>query len=248
MAALKTSGIGDRFYIDGFDASGDTQQLNKISGGPNPLNVTDITQGGYARLGGELGGEINWASFWDVAANQAHANLSGLTRSSRIVSYFHQPTAVGADAASMVAKQIGYDPNRQADGMLTAALAAQNSDGYPLEWGVALTAGIRTDTGATNGASVDGLAATSFGAQAYLHVFGVTGTSVTVKLQDSADNTTFADISGAAFLAATTAGAQRLALTAGSTVRRYVRAVTTGTFTNAQFAVNFVRNVAAVSY
>lgn len=248
MVAVKTSGIGDRFYIDGFDASGDTQQFGKIGGGPSPLVVTDITQGGYARLGGELGGEINWTSYWDVTANQAHANLSTLTRSSRIVSYFHQPTVIGADAASMVAKQIGYDPTRGTDGMLTAALASQNSDGYPLEWGNALTIGIRTDTTATNGASLDGLAATSFGAQAYLHVFSVTGTSVTVKLQDSADNSTFADITGAAFIAATTSGAQRLALTAGSTVRRYVRAVTTGTFTNAQFAVNFIRNQVAVAY
>ncbi len=248
MAAVKTSGIGDRYFIDGFDASGDTQQFGKIGGGNSPLDVTDITQGGRARLGGLLGGEINWTSLWDVSAGQAHANLSTLTRSSRIVSYFHQPTAIGADAASMVVKQIGYDPTRAANGMLTAALASQNSDGYPLEWGYGLTAGIRTDTTATNGASLDGGAATSFGAQAYLHVFSVTGTSVTVKLQDSADNSTFADITGAAFIAATTSGAQRLALATNATVRRYVRAVTTGTFTNAQFAVNFIRNATLIGY
>lgn len=248
MAAVKTSGVGDRFYIDGFDASGDTQQLARIGGGPAALDFTDITQGGHARQGGMLTGEINWTSFWDVTAGQAHSQLSTLTRSSRIVSYFHQPTAIGADAASMVAKQIGYDPRREANGMLTAALASQNSDGYPLEWGYSLTAGTRTDTTATNGASLDGGAATNFGAQIYLHVFSVTGTSVSVKLQDSADNTTFADLSGAAFLAATAAGAQRIALATNATVRRYVRAVTTGTFTNAQFAVNFVRNTVAVSY
>lgn len=244
----KTSGIGDRFYVDGYDLSGDTQQVGRVGGGPAALDFTDITQGGHARLGGMLAGEINWTSFWDVTANQAHARFSTLPRGSVIVSYFHQPTAIGADAASHVAKQIGYDPQRQGTGMLTAALASQSSDGYPLEWGSALTAGIRTDTTATNGASLDGGASTSFGAQAYLHVFGVTGTSVTVKLQDSADNSSFADITGAVFIAATGPGAQRLALTAGSTVRRYVRAVTTGTFTNAQFAVNFIRNAVAVTY
>lgn len=248
MAAVKTSGIGDRFYIDGFDASGDTQKLDRISGGSAALDVTDITQGGHARLGGELGGQLNWTSFWDVSAGQAHSQLSTLTRNSRIVSYHHQPTAIGADMASMVVKQIGYDPTRAANGMLTAAIATQNSDGYPLEWGNGLTAGIRTDTGATNGASLDNGAATNFGAQIYLHVFAVTGTSVTVKLQDSADNATFADLAGATFLAATTVGAQRIALATNATVRRYVRAVTTGTFTNAQFAVNLVRNIATVSY
>lgn len=248
MAAVKTSGIGDRFFVDGFDVSGDVNSLGRIGGGPGVLDVTDITQSGRARLGGELGGELNWVSYWDVTANQAHAVLSGLTRGSRIVSYFHQPGTIGSDCASMVAKQIGYDPTRAADGALTAALATQNSDGYPLEWGFALTPGIRTDTTATSGASYDAGAATNFGGQIYLHVFTVTGTSVTVKLQDSADNSTFADVTGGAFIAATTNGAQRIALTAGSTVRRYVRIATTGTFSNAQFVVNFVRNQTAVAY
>lgn len=242
----KTSGIGDRFFVDGSDLSGDTNALSRIGGGPAPIDVTDITQGGHARLGGELAGELSWTVFWDVTAGQAHAVLSTLTRSSRIASYFHQPTAVGTDCASLVAKQIGYDPNRAAGGAVTAAIAAQSSDGYPIEWGLALTAGIRTDTTATNGVSLDGGAATTFGAQAYLHVFGVTGTSVTVTLQDSADNSTFANITGGAFIAATTSGAQRLALT--GTIRRYVRAITSGTFTNAQFAVNFVRNPVAIGY
>jgi hypothetical protein len=243
----KTSGIGDRFYVNGSDLSGDTNAVTKIGGGPAAIDVTDITQAGHARLGGELGGEINWTSFWDVTAGQAHSVLSALPRTSIIVSYFHQPTAVGADCASIVAKQIGYDPNRTAGGALTAALASQSSDGYPVEWGYSLTPGIRTDVAATNGASLDsGVVSTTFGAQAYLHVFAVTGTSVTVTLQDSADNSTFANITGGAFIAATTAGAQRLALT--GTVRRYVRAITTGTFTNAQFAVNFVRNATAIGY
>jgi Bbp16-like protein len=105
---------------------------------------------------------------------------------------------------------------------------------------------VRTDTGATAGASLDGGASTAFGAQAYLHVMApFTGTDVTVKLQDSADNATFADVASGAF-AQTTAGQtwQRIALTNTATLRRYVRAttITTGGFTSASFAVVLVRN------
>lgn len=244
MTALKTSGIGDNFFVDGFDLSGDTQQLGRVGGGPVVIDQTDITQGAHARVGTLLGGEINWTSYFDKGIGQAHAALSGITTVDRIVTYAHQPAAgIGSAAASHVCKQIGYDPNRGNDASLTVGVASQ-STGWPLEWGQALTLGIRTDTAATNGASLDfGAVSTLFGLQAYLHVFAVTGTSVTVKLQDSADNATFADITGTGFIAATTGGAQRLQTGRTATVRRYVRAVTTGTFSNAQFFCHFIRNV-----
>jgi hypothetical protein len=248
MTAVKTSGLGDRLFVGGYDLGGDTQSFGRIGGGPAPLVMTDITQSGFARQGGILGGEINWVSYLDKQANQAHAILSPLPRTSAIVTYAHQPAAIGSAMASMYAKQIGYDPTRGNDGMLTIAVATQNAEGYPLEWGQALTVGKRNDTTATNGTALDGGASTAFGAQAYLHVFGVTGTSVTVKLQDSADNSSFSDIASGAFTAATGVGAQRIALPAGATVRRYVRAVTSGTFTSATFAVNFVRNEVAVAF
>jgi hypothetical protein len=80
-------------------------------------------------------------------------------------------------------------------------------------------------------------------------VFAVTGTSVTVTLQDSADNVTFANITGGAFTAATGITAQRLASPgATDTVRRYVRAITTGTFTVGNFNLMFVRNATVVTF
>lgn len=93
---------------------------------------------------------------------------------------------------------------------------------------------------------------TGFGAQAYLQVTGFVGTDVTVKLQDSADNVTFADLAGAAFGQVTAANqGQRLALSNSATVRRYVRAstVTTGGFTSVSFAVMLNRNpIAGVTF
>lgn len=85
---------------------------------------------------------------------------------------------------------------------------------------------------------------TDFGWNSYLNVFAFTGTDATVKLQDSADNVTFADLAGGAFAQVTTApGAQRIAGAVTATVREYVRAVsvTSGGFASLTFAVSFGR-------
>lgn len=94
---------------------------------------------------------------------------------------------------------------------------------------------------------------TAFGAQAYLQVFSFAGTDATVKIQDSADGVTFADLAGAAFTQITTTSpqAQRLVVTNTATVRRYLRAstVTTGGFTSLVFGVMVNRNpIAGVSF
>jgi hypothetical protein len=89
----------------------------------------------------------------------------------------------------------------------------------------------------------------AFGAQAYLQVTGFTGSSVTVAVQDSADGTTYAAVTGLTFTAVTAAPAwQRLATAGNATLRRYVRAVTTGTFSSATFAVVVDRNLGVTAF
>lgn len=241
----KQSGLGDRCFVGGYDLSGDIGSIQRVAGGPAALDVTGIDKSGYERIGGTRDGGIDFTAWFNDAAGASHTILSTLPTTDRIVTYF-RGAAIGNAAASCVAKQIGYDGTRAADGQLTHTVNAQ-ANGYGCEWGLQLTAGKRTDTAATNGTSVDyGAVSTAFGLQAYLHVFSFTGTSVTVKLQDSADNSSFSDITSAAFTAATGVTSERIAVT--GTVRRYVRAVTTGTFSNAVFAVQFSRNETAVVF
>lgn len=244
----KQGGLGDALYYAGYDLSGDVQSLGNIGGGPAVLDFTDITQAANARQGGLRDGRIEWTSFFNpgVAANAAHTVLSALPRGDVLLTY-GRGTTLGSPAACLNGKQINYDPTRGADGSLLIAVSGQASS-YGLEWGKLLTAGLRTDTAATNGTSVDTLAATSFGAQAYLQVSAFTGTDVTVKIQDSADNTTFTDVTGLAFAQITAApGTQRIAIANTATVRRYVRAstVTTGGVTSVSFAVVINKNECA---
>ena len=240
---MKSSGLGDRLYVGGFDLSGNIGSIQRVGGGPMALDLTDITQSGYGRAGGLRTGAIDFTAWFDPAAARAHARFSTLPRTDVIATY-GRGNALGAPSASCNGMQIGYDGTRAADGSLSFAVSIQ-SDGFGIEWGRQLTAGLRTDTTATNGASLDNGASSAFGGQFYLHLVAFTGTSVVVKIQDSADNATFADLTSAAFTSAAGVTSERIAIANNATVRRYLRVVTTGTFTNASFIVNGIRNETA---
>ena len=243
----KQSGLGMRGFVGGYDLSGDITALGTIRGGHAVIDVTGIDKSAYERIGGLRDGEISFTSAFNTAANQEHPALSPLPTTDVHV-MVATGAAIGTETACCVAKQVNYDPTRGQDGQFAFAVQAL-PNAYGVEWGNLLTAGVRTDTTATNGTGYDGTASTSFGWQAYLQVFSFTGTSCTVTLQDSADNASFAGFTGSAFTAATGRTTERLQSSSGTaTVRRYVRAVTTGTFSSCAFAVTFVRNQTLVAF
>lgn len=249
----KESGLGDMLIVHGYNASGDIQQLGEIGGGPALLPFTGIDKSAMERKGALLSGRFTMTTFFnsDLVTPATHQKLSALPRTDVILTYGHT-TQLGWPAASLVSKQINYDPTRGDDGSLTFGVSAE-SNGYGVEWGRQLTAGVRTDTAATNGTGIDTTASASFGAQAYLQVGEFTGTDATVKIQDSADNVSFADVAGLAF-AQITGGApygERISVSNTTTIRRYVRAVTvtTGGFSSLSFSVNFIKNeIAGVTF
>lgn len=244
----KQSGLGQNFYVDGYNISGDVGSIDSLGSPMDVQEMTGIDKSGYERVGLLRDGALEFTSFFNPTAGQEHTALSSLPTAARLVTWTAQGTSIGHAAASLQCKQVGYDWKREDSGALTISTECQ-ADSYGLEWGQLLTAGVRTDTTATSPATgLDTTASLAFGLQAYLHVFAFTGTSVTIKLQDSADNATFADITSGAFTAVTALGAQRIAIATGATVRRYVRVITTGTFSNVQFSVNLVKNTSAVIF
>lgn len=238
------SGLGDNLYVDGYDISGDIGSLSNIGSPIAVLNKTGIDKSAMKRIHGLGDGALEFAAFHNDDPGQAHPVLKTLPRTDRIVTYC-RGTSLGSPSASMVAKQISYDPNRGDDGDLTYTIQCV-ANGYGLEWGRLLTAGKRTDTSATNGSSLDlgSVSPGAFGGQMFVHLFSFTGTSVTVKVQESSDNGSgdaFADVVGATSGALSAVGAVRVA-TGAINIERYLRVVTTGTFSNAVFAVHFLRN------
>lgn len=241
----KQSGLGDNLYVQGVDLSGDIGSLSNIHGGNSPIDVTAINKSGFERLGGQRDGGMQFVSYFNDSAASAFQTLKTLPRTDVIMSYF-RGQALGGPVAALNAKQLNYDPTRDQGGSLTLVTEGQ-ANGFGLEWGLQLTPGVKTDVSAANGTGVDTGGSLSFGGQAYLHVFAVVGTSLTVKIQDSADNVTFADVTGFTFtvVAAGAVAAERLSLSNTATIRQYVRAISTGTFSAAKFAVQLSKNPTA---
>jgi hypothetical protein len=309
----KTGGLGDHFYVGGFDVSGDVNAVGQLGGGPPLLDVTAINKSANERIGGLRAADWQFTSFFEytpavsapgfpatgvavvstyaypvlvtiaagtvtgvtvngnsvgsadgtyllpslgsiavtytgsptwtwVAVGGIHSALGTLPTADQIVTYF-RGGALQSPAASISGKQINYDPTRDNAGNLTLAVEVQ-SDGYGMEWGEQLTAGVRQDTTATTSAAITDTAGTAFGAQAYVHLIGIIGTSATITISHCTT-------SGGSYtsLMATTAmasaGAQRLSVSNTTTVNRYLKVATSGTFTWAAFAVDFVRNPVA---
>jgi hypothetical protein len=313
-AVAKTAGLGDNFYIGGYDLSGDVASLERISGGPALIDVTAINQSASSRIGGLRDGDMQFTTHFNnspaastpsvpastVAQANQYANavlvtitggtmtnvsvngstvgtgagtyvlpalgsitmtytvaptwawtavggehnvLSVLPRADEIASYL-RGTALGNPAACVNGKQINYDPTRANTGALTTKVEVQAS-GFGLEWGIQVTAGLRTDTTATTGAAYDLGAGSTFGAQAYLQLVEFAGTSVDVKVTHATTSggsyTTLID-----FGALTAIGAVRGS--AAGTVNEFLKITTTGTFTYAVFSVVFMQNQSAVAF
>lgn len=310
----KTSGLGDNFYIGGYDLSGDVASLDQIGGGPALLDVTPINVSAHARIGGLRDGSMQFTTFFEnssavsspavpattvaqvstynfpvlvtvtggtmtnvtvngvtvgtgagtyllpalgsitmtysvaptwawVLVGTGHNALSALPRTDDIASYFRGSTLLNP-AACCIGKQLNYDGTRDNSGNFTLKCEVQ-ANGFGIEWGKQITAGLRTDTTATTGSAVDQGAGSTFGAQAYLQLVGFVGTSVDVKVRHcTTSGGTYADLIDFGSLAAI--GAVRG--TAAGTVNEFLKVVTSGTFTYAKFAVMFVQNSSAVVF
>lgn len=242
----KESGLGNQLYLDGFDLSGDSNSIGRISKSLAVLDFTGIDKSAKERKAGVLDGALDWKSFW----NPTNANLAlddTFARVDRVASFFHRAT-LATIAASIVCKQVDYKPTRSQDGSLLSDVKTE-ANAFWLDWGLACTAGKRSDTGATNGTGVDFQnegAPANFGLQAYLQVFSFTGTSVTITLQGSSDNgggDAYANITGGSFSVVSSAPqSQRIATARNQAIERWVRVVTTGTFSQCTFAVHVTVN------
>lgn len=116
------------------------------------------------------------------------------------------------------------------------------SDGQ-FDCGVALH-DLTPETAALNFSSVDEAVATANGGVGHLHVSAVSGTTpnATIKIQHSVDNSAWSDL--ITFTAVTAVTSQRVELSAGTTVNRYVRGIIsafTGTTPSATFTMSFAR-------
>lgn len=243
----KSSGLGDRLFVGGYDISGDVGSLSRIGGGMTTQDVTGIDKSAFERLGLLRDGAVEYSGFFNDSPTQAHQTLKGLPTADVPVVYC-RGALLGNQAAGMVSKQVNYDWNREADGSIGFEVQAL-ANGTGLEWGQQLTGGMRNDTGAATLTALDMLAQTNFGGALYIQVQSFTGTTVQFVCQDSADNTTFTNVAGLSVSGVTAAPfAIRIPTTLTTTpLRRYARMATIGTLTQMTWSAILIKNETAVA-
>ena len=238
----KSSGLGTLLFARGFDLSGDIGSIGTLSTPSAKLDVSGINATGHERIYGRHDGALTFNAFFNDATDQEHLILRAKNSGADTIMSWYYGSAIGNPAYSIDAKQTDYAWTEGADGSLEATINAL-ANGRGGDWCKMLTAGKRTDTGATNGASLDSavVGGTAFGLAAYLHVFSFTGTSMTAAIQESSNDgagDAFAAVAGMTFTAATAVTSQHL-VTSSLTlaVERYLRVATTGTFNPCTFAI-----------
>ena len=240
----KKSGLGQEFYIHGYDLSGDVGSLDGASGTRELLDVTSISKSATERLVGRSSATLGFNTWFDDEAEKEHAALSGLVTTDRVV-LWAMGGATGDVACAFPAKQLNYDASVGGDGSLSFSVGCE-SNGVAMDWCDLLTDGQVTHASAGSNTSRDDGAATSSGLVAYLEMVDAASGTPTVVIQESSDNgsadawTTILSFSAVGYASAPTA--ERV--TVSGAVERYLRVTTTGTFSNADFIVATRRGTA----
>lgn len=249
----KRSGIGARFFWNGIDVSGDIGAVGAISS-PKAAQVnTGLNSEGVERVQLRTDGRLGFTGFFNDggAANRAAAAGSSFHEWSKmtatdIVLALSIGASLGSECAVLVSQQATLDVARPGDGSLGVSAEGMAARGYPLEWAKLITAGQITHASAT---SSTGLveSQTAYGGVGYLFYEERDSGTPTFVIEDSADTTNGVDGTWGTLLTfAGTGGAtsfgERKEVT--GTIEKGLRATTTGTFVNADFAMAFRRGTA----
>lgn len=227
-------GKGAAVLVDEFDLSA---FLNTFDGAATADTAEVTTFGSSAKsyVAGTKDATISLGGFFDGSVGAVDEVLQAALGSSALISLAPAGVATIGNRCSLAdCLATSYAVSATVGDAVSVTAEAQVTGG--MLPGVVLASLIaRTATGQT--ASVDNGASTSNGAKAFLHITAFNGTNVTVKVQESPDNSTWADM--ITFTQATAVGSQ--SGTASSTIDRYLRVAITGTFTSVTFAVTIAR-------
>ncbi len=244
------SGIGQRFYVNQFDLSGDVGAIGSFVDSRNQQDITTVLDTAMRRLPLLKDGALTYTAFFDTAVGAEHLTLRGLPQSAN-VTWCIQGTAVGNATGSLVANHTDYPATRAQDGSLVLTPTAA-ANGFGIQWGNLLTTATQTFASAASGTYIDdyvpsfptGDLPSVHGLAAYVHAISIGSGSATVHIQDSTDHISFSDVTGAVSTAISSAGTQRLVTSSTQAVNRYLRVNVTGTFTNLVCVVAVCRYIA----
>lgn len=236
----KQGGLGQEFFAHGLQIGADVAGIDDASSPRTFQDVTPITLSAIERVQLKSTGRLAFTVFFNDAAGQAHGELSTLPTTD-VILLWALGTAINDPAAWLVAKQVNYDLARGAGGELTIGVEGVGQ-ARPLEWGVMLSAGIDTFANSGSKASKDDAASSAAGLAAVLALDDIDSGTPTFVIEDSPNDSSWSTLVS---FAAVADGAEPTAerVTVSGTVNRYLRITTTGTFTNADYAVAYRRGL-----
>jgi hypothetical protein len=119
----KVSGLGDNFYIGGYDLSGDVASLDKISGGPALLDVTPINKSANVRIAGLRDGAMQFTTYFENSG--AVSNPAVPASGTPYLSTYNWPVLVTISAGTVTNVTINGSTQGTGDGTyLLPALGA----------------------------------------------------------------------------------------------------------------------------
>lgn len=210
-----------KVFVDEFDFS---SYFNDVSASTTVETAETSTFGSDAKeyITGLVDGTVSLSGMFEGTADTGTDDyfssvLGGATKQKVIVAT--EGHANGGRAVMLESDNTSYEVSGAIADVVQASAEFQSSEG--VEHGVILSSGAAV-TATGNGTSVDNGAATTNGGVGYLSVpTNTRNGNVTVKIQASADNSTFTDLITFTVVSSTAKTSQRVEVT--GTVARYLR-------------------------
>lgn len=217
-------------FVDGNDITGYFRGVER-SKAIGAIDTTVFGLNSQRFVAGLKSGQFTLDGFYDDSDLPATPwPLENILGTAKVVSVITD-NAVNARGDSGDVKQVDYGISEAVDGV--AAVSSTFRINGPPYFMPVLDAKTTRTTGTGNGTQRDDTASSAFGAVGAVHVGGVAGTpgSIAVKIQDSPNGSSWADLITFANIV-TTAGGGEVKRSALRTVDRYLRIVwTVTTFT-----------------
>jgi hypothetical protein len=180
---------------------------------------------------------MSWEGLYEPAYDDTLYAVVSLPAADSVATYCPGGRTAGSLARLVLVNDTALGTSGSADDLIAMTMAMAVDGAVQFGW---LLHPFGEDTNTTTGTGLDGTASTSTGWTAHLHVSAVDGGSWVIKLEDSADNSNWSDVTGGAFTAATTSTSERIqSASTTTTLRRYVRYTATRTGGSAGNGITF---------
>ena len=189
--------------------------------------VSALGDSGERSLPGLNSGAFNFEGMFESGAS-GHTKLMAMlgTDNGFLSTVGPKGFAVGSPTLTVLGDPKNYEIPSSVHNAVGLKYDVQPDDG--VDWGVSLHDIITSETTNGNSTSVDNTAGTTNGGVASIHAVTTTGTQIIVKVQHSTDNFSGSIVDLVTFSTITTTPtSERILVTAGTTVNRYLRALWT---------------------